>query len=93
MVDIQYMLHEKFDSIVENTKFNVIKGIDSDVRLDLQNCDIDLYPVNKKDIRNIKCEAEIIKELEAPVNINDRLRRNYNIYRRKCNIASRYFIQ
>ncbi len=80
MVDMQYMLHEKFDSIVENTKFNVIKGIDSDVRLDLQNCDIELYPVNKKDISNIKCEAEIITELMAPVSLNDKLRNNYNIY-------------
>ena len=29
MVDMGYMLHEEFDKLVENTKFNIVKGVNS----------------------------------------------------------------
>ena len=86
MIDMGYMLHEKFDTIVENTEFEVVKGIDSAVRLDLQNNNIGLYPVNKNDVKDIKCEATIKTTLEAPVQVQDKLRRNYNINWRRSNI-------
>ena len=37
MVDLGYMLHKEFDKIVENTQFNVTKGITNDVELILSN--------------------------------------------------------
>ena len=46
MVDIGFMIHQEFDNIVKNAKFDVIKGKNSD--------EIGLYAVNKDDIKDIE---------------------------------------
>lgn len=83
MVDMAYILHEKFDRLVENEKFNVVKGKNSDIRLKLQENDINLYPVNKENVKDINAEVEIKTILNAPVCEGDKLRKNFNLYRRK----------
>ena len=36
MIDIGYMVHERFDKLVEETSFNVYKGINSNVTIRLR---------------------------------------------------------
>lgn len=36
MIDIGYMVHERFDKLVEETSFNVYKGINSNVTMRLR---------------------------------------------------------
>lgn len=36
MIDIGYMVHERFDKLVEGTNFNVYKGINSNVTIRLR---------------------------------------------------------
>lgn len=74
MVDMGYMLHEKFDEVVENTEFNIIKGINCDLQLKLQENNITIYPVNKNAVKDIQVETEINKTFEAPLNKNERIR-------------------
>lgn len=54
MVDIGFMIHQEFDNIVKNAKFDVVKGKNSDITIDLCDNQIELYAVNKDDIKDIK---------------------------------------
>ena len=54
MVDIGFMIHQEFDNIVKNAKFDVIKGKNSDITIDLCDNEIGLYAVNKDDIKDIE---------------------------------------
>ncbi len=78
MVDLEFMIQDEFDNLVDIAKFNIIKGIDNNLNIDLEENDITLYPVNKKDIKDIKIETELKNELQAPVHKNDKIRKfNY----------------
>ena len=54
MVDIGFMIHQEFDNIVKNAKFDVVKGKNSDITIDLCDNQIELYAVNKDDIKDIR---------------------------------------
>lgn len=54
MIDLGYMLHEKFDKVVQETKFNIIKGVNSDLQLDLEENNISLYPLEKNKVKDIE---------------------------------------
>lgn len=75
-VDLAYILHEEFDKIVEKTSFNITKGINNDLTLKLSENTVGLYPVNKKDIKDINCETEIETDFIAPVHEGQKLRKN-----------------
>ena len=53
MVDMGFMLHDKFDYVVEHCEFNVNKGVSNDVKIQLGENNIGYYPVNKNDIKDI----------------------------------------
>lgn len=74
MVDMGYMIHDEFDKMIENSEFNIVKGINNDLVLDLENKNISLYPVDKEKVKDIKVETELNKNLTAPVNRGDKLR-------------------
>ena len=76
MVDTEYMIREKFDEVIENTKFEVIKGISNDIKLDLDEIGIKLYPVDKNSVKDVEVEVEIEKTLEAPITKGKSLRKN-----------------
>ncbi len=73
MIDIGYMVHEKFDEIVENSEFNIVKGIDNSLKLDLIDNEISYYPVNKDDVKDLKVTANLEKTLIAPVNEGNKI--------------------
>lgn len=78
MVDIKFMIEDEFDNLVETTNFNIIKGINNNLKMDLEKNNITLYPVHKEDIKDIKIESNVNKNLASPVLKNDKLRSNYS---------------
>lgn len=74
MVDLKYMIEDEFDMLAEKSKFDIIKGINNNLKIDLEKNNITYYPVNKNDVKDIKIEIEIKNSLEAPVYTNDKLR-------------------
>ena len=86
MIDLKFMIEDEFDSLTETAKFDIVKGISNNLQIDLEENDITLYPVNKNDIKDIKIEIQLEKELVAPVHENDKIRRNDSKNRRRYNI-------
>ena len=86
MIDLGYILHEKFDKVVENEKFEIIKGKNQNIRLKLEENNIGFYPINKENVKDIHAEVTIKTVLDAPVSEGDKLRQNLNLYRRRYNI-------
>lgn len=82
MIDVSYMVHNEFDTLVESTKFDIVKGINNNLSLDLSENDISLYPVNKNDVKEIKVVSEVQESLHAPINTGDKIRKNLGKYRR-----------
>ena len=70
MIDLKFMIEDEFDDLVETSKFNVIKGINNDVQLGLEENNISLYPVKKDNIKDVIIEKEIQNELISPVEKN-----------------------
>lgn len=83
MIDIGKKLQNEFDRLVADTKFNIEKGINNNLKFDLCKNDIGMYPVNKNNIKDINIVSEINKDLVSPVNEKDILRKNLYKYRRK----------
>lgn len=71
MVDIEYMIQDNFGSLCDITKFNISKGINNNLQIDLEENNITLYPVYKDNIKDIRVETEVKKELNAPVHKED----------------------
>lgn len=67
MIDLKYMIEDEFDNLVDKVKFNINKGINNDLKIDLEKNDITYYPVKKEEIKDITIEIEIQNKLEAPV--------------------------
>lgn len=85
MVDLAYLLHEEFDLLVENTNFQVDKGVSNHLKMKLENNNIGLYPVHKNLVKDIKMETKLKTNLSAPLHQEDKLRRNKDKNRRKYN--------
>lgn len=75
MNDFKFLIEDEFDNLVNITKFNITKGINNNLKIDLEKNDITLYPVHKENVKDIKIETMINKNLIAPVLENDKLRR------------------
>lgn len=75
MIDLKYMIEDEFDTLVEKAKFDITKGVNNDLRIDLEENDITYYPVYKENIKDIKVEIEIKNKLEAPVYKNEDIRK------------------
>ena len=73
MVDLKYMIEEKFDTLVQNESFNIIKGRHNNLGIDLKETNINLYPVRKEEVKDIEIKTEIQTTLNAPVNVGDHL--------------------
>ena len=80
MVDLEYMLHEQFDKLVQDTEFEIIKGQSNNLMMDLENIDIGLYPVNINQVKDVESKVQLKRELIAPVKKGDYLRENYHKY-------------
>lgn len=78
MIDMEYMLHDEFDEIVTNTKFDIIKGVNCDLEMCLGENDIHLYPIHKEAVKDLKIETELKQTFEAPVEKGEKIRQNYN---------------
>ncbi len=74
MVDLKYLVNEEFDKLVENKKFNIVKGKNNDLELDLLENNITIYPVEKENVKDVLINVEIKDELEAPVNSGEKIR-------------------
>ena len=83
MIDMKKILHDEFDKLVKDTRFNIEKGINSNLKFTLCENDISLYPVNKDNIKDINVVSVMNKNLISPVNKNDRLRKDLYKYKRK----------
>ena len=70
MIDLKFMIEDEFDDLVKTTKFNIIKGKDNNVMLDLEENNISLYPVKKDNVKDVKIEKEVQNELISPVEKN-----------------------
>lgn len=57
MVDMEYMIHDEFDELVQNSRFFVDKGITNEVKLDLDEVQIGNYPVRNDNIKDIKVRS------------------------------------
>lgn len=77
MVDLKFMIEDEFDTLVDKAKFSIVKGINNNLTIDLEEFDITLYPVHKEDIKDIKIETELRENLIAPVYKNDKIRKSY----------------
>jgi len=66
MVDVGYMLHEEFDKIVQKTEFEIKKGITNEIKLDLEENDIKLYPVKKEKVKDVKIRNRDRKRIKCP---------------------------
>ncbi len=75
MVDLEFMIKDEFDTLVENTKFSIEKGINNNLTIDLEESNITLYPVYIEDIKDIRIETEINNNLIAPVYKNENIRK------------------
>lgn len=67
MIDLKYMIEDEFDTLANKSKFYIEKGIDNNLKIDLEKNDITYYPVRKEEIKDITIEIEIKNKLEAPV--------------------------
>ena len=76
MIDIKYMIEDEFDNLVCITEFNVVKGINNNLQIDLEEHDLTLYPALKNEIKDVRIETEIQENLIAPVCKGDILRKN-----------------
>lgn len=74
MIDIAYMIHDEFNNIVENSKFNIIKGINNELKLYLEENDITLYPVKNEKVKDIQIITELETTLEAPITKGQKIR-------------------
>lgn len=90
MIDMGFMLHDKFDKLVESTEFEINKGINNNLGIELEENNVNLYPVAKNDIKEIELITELETKLEAPVKKQDKLRKNFYKYRRGSYIRDRY---
>lgn len=86
MVDVKFMIEDNFDSLVDITNFDIIKGQNNNLKIDLEENNITLYPAHKKDINDIRVETQIEKILNAPVSRNEIIRKDYCKRKRKNNI-------
>lgn len=77
MVDMGFMLHDKFDYVVEHCEFNVNKGVSNNVKIQLGENNIGYYPVNKDDIKDIDIKTELNTNLKAPIYEGDIIRKCY----------------
>lgn len=77
MVDLKFMIEDEFDTLVDKAKFSIVKGINNNLTIDLEEFYITLYPVHKEDIKDIKIETELRENLIAPVYKNDKIRKSY----------------
>ena len=77
MVDLKFMIEDEFDTLVDKAKFSIVKGINNNLTIDLEEFDITLYPAQKEDIKDIKIETELRENLIAPVYKNDKIRKSY----------------
>lgn len=75
MIDLKYMIEDEFDTLVDKSKFVINKGINNNLKIDLEENDISYYPVHKEDVKDIKIEIELRDKLEAPVYQNDNIRK------------------
>lgn len=78
MIDLKYMIEDEFGNLVDISKFEIEKGIKDDLQIELQENDITLYPIRKDEIKDVRIETEIRKELSAPVCKRDRVRKTYS---------------
>ena len=69
------MIEDEFDTLVDKTLFYVEKGINSNVKIDLENHDLSLYPVLIGNVKDVKIETEIRDKLVAPAIKNDKIRK------------------
>ncbi len=76
MVDIKYMIEDNFDNLVNMSQFEIIKGINNDLQIDLEENNMTLYPVQKDKIKDINIDIELTKVMEAPVLKHAILRKN-----------------
>lgn len=65
MVDLEFMLHDEFDNIVENTEFSVNKGINNDLRLKLEENNISVYPVEKERVKDVNVRSRTKHKLSC----------------------------
>lgn len=90
MIDLRFMLHDKFDKLVESVEFKINKGVDNNLGICLEENDVNLYPVAKNDVKEIKVITELETKLEAPIKKQDKLRKNLYKYRRRSYIRDRH---
>ena len=67
MIDVKKMAQDYFESLADKAEFNIIKGIDNNLKIKMMPSKIKSYPVYKEDVKDIKVEGEIEKTLVAPV--------------------------
>lgn len=85
MIDIKFMIEDEFDNLVDIARFDIVKGINNNLQIDLEKYDITLYPILKDEIKDIRIETEIQGNLVAPVCKGDVIRKNDSKNWRKCN--------
>lgn len=78
MIDLKYMIEDEFDTLVDKSKFYIEKGINNNLKIDLEKNDITNYPVKKDNIKDVNIEIEIQNKLEAPVCKNTNIRKINN---------------
>ncbi len=78
MIDLKYMIEDEIDTLKDNTRFYINKGISNNLEIYLEENNISYYPVYKEDVKDITIEIELRDKLEAPVYMNDNLRKINN---------------
>lgn len=73
MVDLKYMVEEKFDNLVQTQTFEIVKGKHNNLGMDLEQIKITLYPVKKEEVKDIEIKTDLQTILNAPVNAGDYL--------------------
>lgn len=78
MIDLKFMLEDEFDNIEEMAQFDIVKGKNDNLKIELEKNNVSLYPASKEEALKVRVESELKKELIAPVYKQDEVRKNHD---------------
>jgi len=70
MIDLKKIVKDEFEKWKNNNFINVIKGSKEVIKYGFDDSKIGQYPVLKDEFKDIEVQISILKEVEAPVDLN-----------------------
>ncbi len=67
MIDLNKIAGKEFEDFKTNNCINVIKGKKESLEYNLDATNLNNYPINKKEVKDINVQIKILEEIEAPI--------------------------